>query len=80
MDIQSFMDYITVETYINNSDWANGGSNNWEAWHSKTVNPDLPKADGKWRFILYDTEFSTGLYGSESTQYRYDLLNRMSAG
>lgn len=80
MDIQSFMDYMTVETYINNSDWANGGSNNWEAWHSKTVNPDNPKADGKWRFILYDTEFSTGLYGSESTQYKYDLLNKMSIG
>ncbi|MBE5930931.1 MAG: hypothetical protein E7268_07770 [Lachnospiraceae bacterium] len=79
-DIQSFMDYMTVETYINNSDWANGGSNNWEAWHSKTVNPELPKADGKWRFILYDTEFSTGLYGSESTQYKYDLLNKMSVG
>ncbi len=80
MDIQSLMDYVTVETYINNNDWANGGSNNWEVWHSRTVNPDLPKADGKWRFILYDTEFSTGLYGSEGTQYKYDLLNRMSAG
>lgn len=80
MDIQSFMDYMTVETYINNNDWANGGSNNWEAWHSKTINPDIPKADGKWRFILYDTEFSTGLYGSEGTQYKYDLLNRMSVG
>ena len=80
MDIQSLMDYITVETYLNNSDWANGGGNNWMVWHSKTVNPDLPKADGKWRFILYDTEFSTGLYGSESTQYNYDLLNKMSVG
>lgn len=79
-DIQSLMDYMTVETYINNSDWANGGSNNWMVWHSKTVNSDLPKADGKWRFILYDTEFSTGLYGSESTQYKYDLLNKMSVG
>jgi hypothetical protein len=80
VDIQSLMDYVTVETYINNSDWANGVSNNWEAWHAKTVNPDLPKADGKWRFILYDTEFSSGLYGSESTQYKYDLLNSMSVG
>ena len=80
MDVQSLMDYVTVETYINNNDWANGCSNNWEVWHSKTVNPDLPKADGKWRFILYDTEFSTGLYGSEGTQFNYDLLNRMSAG
>lgn len=80
MDIQSLMDYVTVETYINNNDWANGSSNNWMAWHSRTVNPDLPKADGKWRFILYDTEFSTGLYGSAQTQCGYDLLNKMSAG
>lgn len=80
MDIQSLMDYVTVETYLNNNDWANGGSNNWMVWHSRTVQPELPKADGKWRFILYDTEFSTGLYGSEGTQYKYDLLNRMSAG
>ncbi len=80
MDIQSFMDYMTVETYINNNDWANGIGNNWEAWHSKTVNPDIPKADGKWRFILYDTEFSTGIYNSDNTQYKYDLLNRMSVG
>ena len=80
LDIQSLMDYVTVETYINNNDWANGSSNNWMAWHSRTVNPDLPKADGKWRFILYDTEFSTGLYGSAQTQCGYDLLNKMSAG
>ncbi|MBQ8800109.1 MAG: CotH kinase family protein [Lachnospiraceae bacterium] len=80
VDIQSLMDYVTVETYVNNNDWANGVSNNWEAWHAKTVNPDLPKADGKWRFILYDTEFSSGLYNSENTQYKYDLLNRMSVG
>jgi len=58
MDLQSLMDYIAVETYINNNDWANGGSNNWQVWHTRTVNPDIPKADGKWRFILYDTEFS----------------------
>lgn len=80
MDIQSLMDYVTVETYINNNDWANGVSNNWQVWHTRTVNPELPKADGKWRFILYDTEFSTGLYGSEQTQLDYDLLNRMSVG
>lgn len=80
MDIQSLMDYVTVETYINNNDWANGSSNNWMVWHSRTVNPDLPKADGKWRFILYDTEFSTGIYGNEKTRCSYDLLNKMSAG
>ena len=80
MDVQCLMDYVAVETYINNNDWANDCSNNWEVWHSKTIDPNNPKADGKWRFILFDTEFSTGLYGSEGTKFNYDLLGRMSVG
>ena len=77
MDIQSLMDYIAVETYINNSDWANGGSNNWAAWRSKITDTKLPKADGKWRFILFDTDCSTASFGDDKTQYDYDLLNEM---
>ena len=80
MDVQSLMDYVAVETYINNADWAKGYANNWQAWRARIVNPELPKADGKWRFILYDTEYSSGLYGQMETQYDYDLLNYMDAG
>lgn len=80
MDVQSFMDYMTVETYVNNNDWANGYLNNWMMWRSRTVNPDIAKADGKWRFILYDLDMSSGLYGSEQTSYRYDSINNLSVG
>ena len=80
MDVQSFMDYMTVETYVNNNDWANGYSNNWMMWRSRTVNPDIAKADGKWRFILYDLDMSAGLYGSEQTSYQYDSINNLSVG
>lgn len=79
MDVQSFMDYVTVETYINNNDWTNGYTNNWIAWKSKIVDPSLPKADGKWRFVLYDLDMSCGLYGSEETSYKYDSLKNMHA-
>lgn len=78
VDLQSFMDYMAVETYICNNDWANKSSNNWAVWHSRTDNPDLPKADKKWRFIFYDIELSTGLYGSRQTAYNYDCLNNVS--
>ena len=79
MDVQSFMDYMAIQTYINNFDWASSGfSNNWQVWHSKTVNPKINKADGKWRFILYDTEFSSGIYTMKETSYEYDLLNRLN--
>ena len=75
MDLQSFMDYMAVETYVNNSDWANGYTNNWIVWRSKTVHPDIPEADGKWRFVFYDLDISSGLYGSTETSFRYDSLN-----
>lgn len=79
IDVQSFMDYVTVQTYLNNADWLNGYVNNWQAWHTRTVDNFLPKADGKWRFIFYDIEYSAGLYYAENTSYEYDSLNRNRA-
>lgn len=75
MDLQSFMDYMAVETYVNNSDWANGYTNNWIVWRTNTTHPDIPEADGKWRFVFYDLDISSGLYGSTETSFRYDSLN-----
>ena len=79
MDIQSFMDYIAIETYVSNNDWATGYLNNWMVWRSETTDPSLEKADNKWRFILYDLDFTSGLYGSEGTSYKNDLLGKMDA-
>ena len=76
-DIESFMDYIAVETYINNSDWAPDYLNNWIIWKTSTANPDIPEADGKWRFVLYDTDGSAGLYKNAATSASHDLLNNM---
>ncbi|MBO7395284.1 MAG: CotH kinase family protein [Ruminococcus sp.] len=60
VDIQSFMDYVSTELYINNSDWRRGNTAYWKA---ETVDESNPYADGKWRFLLFDTEYSSGLYG-----------------
>lgn len=79
MDVQSFMDYISIETYVNNTDWAFGYLNNWIVWRSETVNPELERADNKWRFILYDLDISSGLYGSHDTAATYDSLSKIDA-
>ena len=60
VDMQGFMDYVSTEIYINNSDW---GSKNMAMWKAETIDENNPYADGKWRFILYDTEYSAGIYG-----------------
>lgn len=60
IDMQSFADYITAEIYYNNSDW---GDNNMAMWKSMVTDTENPYADGRWRFILFDTEYSVNLYG-----------------
>ncbi len=61
VDLDGLAEYITVEFYICNWDF---GDNNFACWRARETDPDNDWADGKWRFILYDTEYSTGLYGT----------------
>lgn len=52
MDVENFMDYEIVEIYIDNQD-AGGNIKFWR--------PQKP--DGRWRWILFDTDFGFGHYG-----------------
>lgn len=78
IDIQSFMDYIAIETYIANTDWCTPTyTNNWMMWRSNTVDEGNPYADGKWRYLLFDMEYSSNLYSAANTSYNYDVLGNM---
>ena len=60
VDMQSFMDYISCEVYIANANWDKSNSAMWKA---ETPDPANPYADGRWRFLMFDTDYSTGIYG-----------------
>lgn len=71
IDVQSFIDYMAVEMYIINEDWP---GNNYSLWRTRTVDPNNPYADGRWRFNLYDTEMGVYHYGNASTKYNSNNL------
>ncbi|MCD8005532.1 MAG: CotH kinase family protein [Oscillospiraceae bacterium] len=76
-DMESFADYMAVEIYIGNQDWLWG---NWACWRSRSTDmTDSTYQDGKWRFMLYDTEYSMDLYSS-GADYKYDLLSSLLSG
>lgn len=77
IDIQNFMDYIAIETYVCNSDWTNGYLNNYQLWRSNTVIPGNPYGDRKWRFMLYDLDLSTEYDHGGAAGAASDLLNHM---
>ena len=61
MDTDNFIDYQAAEIYFANTDWP---LNNIRYWRYKTeeYNPDaLPGQDGRWRWMLFDTDAGFGL-------------------
>ena len=61
IDVGSFADYFALQFYIYNEDgpFAN---NNWQMWRVRKADGSHPYADGKWRMMLYDTDYSSGVY------------------
>lgn len=60
MEMQSFIDYYCIQLLIGSGDGPTE-NNNWRIWRSRGVTNDAYH-DGKWRWMLYGTEFSLGLY------------------
>lgn len=63
IDMDSYIDYMIAQIFYANTDWP---GNNVKYWRSRD-------ADGKWRAILYDTDFGFGLsYGGH---YSHNTLS-----
>ncbi len=60
IDIENFVLYTVAQIYCNNTDWP---GNNIKFWRPK---------DGKWRWILFDTDFGFGPWGN--TDYFFNTL------
>ena len=55
MDINNFVDYWIAQIYVDNEDWP---MNNIKWWKARGANT-------KWRWILFGTEYSCGVYGGQ---------------
>ena len=69
IDIDNFIQYIVAQTYINNIDWP---QNNVKVWRSRNNALDVNEGnyeDGKWRWMLFDTDRSFDNYESIRIEY-----------
>lgn len=66
VDIQSMADYFAAQLYINNEDLFNDDDvNNYRMWKTRSRIDD-GKGDGRWRWMMYDVDFSSNVYGGPS--------------
>jgi len=54
IDVDNYIDYQLSQIYIDNTDWP---GNNIKYWRPRTET-------GKWRWIMYDTDFGFGMYNA----------------
>ncbi|HNW58309.1 MAG TPA: CotH kinase family protein [bacterium] len=65
MEIDNFITYEAVQIYVDNRDWP---GNNIKYWRPQTE-------EGRWRWILYDTEWGFGINAYASgNAYTYNTL------
>lgn len=64
MDVEEYLNYMIFEQFIVNTDWP---ANNQKMWRKHV--------GGKFRWILYDTDFGFGLYDDWSPNYCNKNLN-----
>ncbi len=56
MDVQSLADYCAARIYFGDADWRQ--DHNDVLWRTR----DRSFNEGRWQYVLYDVEFSSGLY------------------
>jgi hypothetical protein len=66
MDVDNFIAYTLSQIYFDNTDWP---GNNIKYWRSKD--------NGKWRWILYDTDFGFGFKSAQN--YKNNTLEYATA-
>ncbi len=73
IDISNFIEYNVAQIFFDNTDWP---GNNIKYWREKTEN-------GKWRWILFDTDFGFGLYDGfnlpSNQRYKHNTLKFATA-
>lgn len=77
LDIPGLIDYCATALYIYNHD-SLFEDNNWSMWRVREADDATPWSDGKWRMLLYDTEFSSGVYtnGKEFSEDNFSKVIR----
>lgn len=58
MDVDNYINYMISQIYYANTDWPH---NNVKIWKKRNA--------GKWRWLLYDTDFGFNLYGGNPNTY-----------
>ena len=79
VDIDSMIDYHAIEIYIGSGDWGNinekSNMKNTQLWRTREKE-EKEYGDTKWRWSIFDLEYSSSLYGYKETKADFNSIER----
>ena len=66
LDIENMLFYYAFQIYMGNDDWPHNNLRRWR--YTGPVLGLTPEADGRWRYIMFDLDWTLGLYGRDYTE------------
>lgn len=81
IDINNYLDYMSFNMYAANSDWPAGNYRCFRYYAAEGEDYGIGEADGRWRFLLHDTDVCFGTYHSttDAGAARNDLEHVLSS-
>ena len=81
LDVDNYLRYYAIEIYVGNTDWP---QNNHKIYRYYAAEGEEYRPgtvfDGRWRMLLFDTEFGFGLAGNEQIDSLGRVLTRGDGG
>lgn len=74
MDIENFILYQAYQIFIRNTDWPGNNITFWRYTGDEPPSDASGRLDGRWRWMVFDTDFGFGLRGG-SDAYTHDTLS-----
>ena len=66
MDVESYIDYMSLNMYIANYDWPQGNYRCFRYYAAEGEDYGEGERDGRWRFLLHDADIGFGTYQSSA--------------
>ncbi len=80
MDLENFLHYQLAQIYFNNTDWPGNNIDYWR-FQAEQYSPDSPLGhDGRWRWMLYDTDHGFGYAGGLNAASANTLNHAIQSG
>jgi hypothetical protein len=72
IDVNSYLDYVIAQIFMVNTDWPGNNIKYWRLQTTQYLPGAGPGKDGRWRWMLFDADFTFGIY--TPNEYTKDMM------